>query len=452
MDPKTLGPSNRRDFSDEIQARHTSLSTSLLIGFPFLIALSAISTLLVILSPDAGPVAAIAPLLLCVTSKSVRPLLAACFAGNMLMLFGAAGEVEYLGYLTIDSSTSAFAIAFSNVFAISIATISNRSFSVSRDKATQIVPLSLHAFLLIGSAVVLLARFTSGIPLLQGDASRLNGLLTVNPYLGLLSGVLPITAAFLTSKKSKLTVTLKVIVAILVLGTASRLLLGGYLVGLATSSSLMSTGRVGKRQRFYIVLGGVLAIVSIIKIYTARTAEGIQQVYENRLQDIGGVAGWISDILGPSIFYAARNGLVVHEVLQNYDSRPPNGFIFGGLLHAINLAPDPELWMTTAVGFSATSVGAVATPVWAGANADFGSIGGLLVAAIMGALMAFVLRWVPNLRNWFAFGILLSFYGSYLVSMQFLAASVVITGVVLWNNARLSRDSDASKLPLASKV
>lgn len=421
---------------DSDMGRERVTSKALLLGFPFIVMISAILTILTILLPVIQFLAAGVPLLLMLTTKNFRPLQAACLLGNILMVFGSSGEVEYLGYLTIAQSTSAFAIVFSNVMAISIYSMSRGGVTSRPLPTVQVIPSALHVSLLVGSAFFLLARFTAGIPILQGDASRLSGLLTVNPYLGLVSGVLPIAAAFLTSKKSKLVLLLKILIVILVLGTASRLLLGAVLVGLVTSSSLLRSRGAGK-GRLYLTAAGILTLFSVTKVYAARTADGIQQVYENRLQNLGGIARWISDLVGPSIFYAARNGLVVHEILIDNDITPPNGFIFGGLIHALNLGTDPELWLTSAIGFNVTAVGAIATPIWSGAHADFGVLGGLVVASVIGLLLALILRRIPNLLYWFSFGILLSFYGSYLVSLQFLAATMVVAIVVLWNNARV---------------
>jgi hypothetical protein len=411
-------------------------STGLLLGFPFVMMISTIITIVTILLPAGRFLAAGVPLMLMLTSKNFRPLQAACLLGNLLMLFGSTGEVEYLGYLTITPSTPAFAISFSNVMAIAIYTVSRRSVTSRQLPSVQPTPSAVHVSLLVGSALFLLLRFTAGIPILQGDASRVSGLLTVNPHLGLVSGVFPIAASFLTSKKSKLVLFLKILMVILVLGTASRLLLGAVLVGLVTSSSLLQSRGSGK-NRLFLTVAGILVLLSVTKVYAARTADGIQQVYENRIQNLGGIAGWISDLIGPSIFYAARNGLVVHEILIDNDITPPNGFISGGLIHALNLGTDPELWLTSAIGFNVTTVGAIATPIWSGAHADFGVLGGLVVASVIGLLLALVLRRVPNLLYWFSFGILLSFYGSYLVSLQFLAATIVVAIIVLWNNARV---------------
>lgn len=407
-------------------------------GAPIALVVSITLTLVIAVAPATSLLSAIVPLLLMTTTKNHRPLLAACLIGNLLMIFGSVGEVEFLGYLTIAPSTPAFAVAFSNTMAIAIYAVSKRSAPSWPYDSVRLTPSKVHVALLCSAIAFLLIRFTAGIPILQGDASRLSGLLTVNPYLGLLSGIVPIAASFLSSKKSTLVFALKILVVVLVLGTASRLLLGAVLIGLVTSSTFLQGKRSGK-SRFYLVGAGLVTLVSMTKVYAARTAEGIQQVYESRIQNLGGITGWVSDIVGPSVFYAARNGLVVHEILMDNDIRPPAGFISGSLLHSLNLGANPELWLTSAIGFDVISVGAIATPIWSGAQADFGNLGSILIAAVMGTMLATILRRVPNLQYWFAFGILLSFYGSYLVSSQFMAATILIAGVVMWSNSKAPR-------------
>lgn len=369
------------------------------------------------------------------TTEIFRPLLAACLLGNLLTLYGSVGEVEFLGYLTISASTPSVGIMFSNAMAITIFIMSKTRLGKSLPLPVREIPPRVHAALLVLSIALVLIRFTSGVPIFQGDASRLEGLLSVNPYLGLLSGVVPIGAAFLTSTGSKAIFTLKMVLLILVVGTASRLLLAAVLIGLVTSSPVVMR-KHNVKGRIYLVCASVLTVLAITKIYAARTAVGIQQVYEYRINNIGGLVGWISDVIGPSIFYAARNGLVVHEILMRSDSRPPEGFVVGGLLHALNLGENPELWLTTELGFDAISVGAIATPIWSAAVADYGPVMAMGVALLIGICLTCALQWAPNLQYWFAFGVLLSYYGSYLLSSQFLSASFFIAVIVAWNSAR----------------
>lgn len=406
-----------------------------LLATPLVLVLSVSLTLLMVLFPPAALLAASAPLMLLMTTRTMRPLLIACLVGNLLMLFGSSGEVEFLGRLQIDSSTTASAITFSNSMAIAIYSASKSNARRESLRGAVLLPIPFHVGLLSAAVVVLLVRFSGGIPILQGDVGRLSGLLSINPYLGLLSGILPIAAVFLKSPKSHLVFVLKMLLLVLVVGTASRLLLGAVIVGIVSSSGLL-TGRLKGKSRFYLLSAGVITIFAVTKIYAARTAEGIQQIYESRLSSIGGVTGWISDIIGPSIFYAARNGLVVSEIIHDNSLQPPQGFVFGGLMHVLNLNVDPEIWLTSAIGFNVSSVGAIATPLWSGAQADFGVPGAYFFAVAVGLVLATALRRVPHLEYWFAFGILLSFYGSYMVSSQFLGASLIVVLVVMWNKSR----------------
>lgn len=411
-----------------------------LLASPLVLVLSVSLTLLMLLFPSSAIIAASVPLLLILTTRTLRPLLAACLIGNLLMIFGSSGEVEFLGRLVIDPSSTATAIIFSNSMAVTIYSVSKTNVRRPSLREPMVLTIPLHVGLLGAAVTVLLIRFIGGVPILQGDAGRLSGLLTINPYLGLLSGILPIAAAFLKSSKSRLVFMLKILLLLLVVGTASRLLLGAVIVGIVSSSGLFA-GRLKGKSRFYLLAGGVATVFAVTKIYSARTAEGIQQIYESRLSSIGGVAGWISDIIGPSIFYAARNGLVIHELIFDNSLVPPNGFVFGGFLHVLNININPEIWLTSAIGFNVSTVGAIATPLWAGSQADFGMPGAYFFAILIGFILATVLRRIPDLEYWFAFGILLSFYGSYIVSSQFLGATLIVVLVVVWHNRDSSADS-----------
>lgn len=411
---------------------------------PFVLVVVAVLTLLAAAWPSASLLAAFVPLFLFFVRPTFRPLFAACFLGNLLMLFGSAGEVEFLGHLEVSASTTSASIVFSNVMAVVLfITPGVRPRSESRLKPGSI-STATHVGILAVAILLLMLRFLGGIPLLQGDSGRLTGLLSTNPYLGLFSGILPIAASFLSSKKSQLVVVLKLVVLILVIGTASRLLLGAVLVGLVTSSPLVRGG-LSVKARIYLFFAGLITIFAVTKIYSARTAEGIQKIYEYRVSNIGGIAGWVTDLIGPSIFYAARNGLVIYEIVMNGDLRPPNGFIFGGILRVVNLGTDPEIWLTSALGFNVLSVGAIATPIWAGAHSDFGAPGACLIAALFGAIFSFAVRNIPELEYWAAFGILLSFYGSYLVSTQFIGASIIIVLVAVWSKRKRAQEFGLDK-------
>ena len=121
---------------------------------------------------------------------------------------------------------------------------------------------------------------------------------------------------------------------------------------------------------------------------------------------------------------------MVFELVQSGGLKPPGGFILGGLGHTLGVTQDPELWLTQALGFDPDSIGATATPIWAGSTLDFGSTA-IIVALAVGVLLGVWSQRMPALSPWFSFGIVLSSYGSYLVSVQFLTATIALT-VVLW--------------------
>jgi hypothetical protein len=145
------------------------LSVTVQTSGPTIVVLTLILTLLTVLSPELALLAAGVPLLLLTTTKSCRPLLAACLVGNLLMLFGSTGEVEFLGYLTISPNTPAFAIAFSNLMAISIYALSRNDVGSSLSSSARLIPVAVHISLLCTAVALLLLRFTSGVPIFQGD-------------------------------------------------------------------------------------------------------------------------------------------------------------------------------------------------------------------------------------------------------------------------------------------
>jgi hypothetical protein len=87
---------------------------------------------------------------------------------------------------------------------------------------------------------------------------------------------------------------------------------------------------------------------------------------------------------------------------------------------------DPERWLTGALGLTVRSVGAIATPIWSGANADFGAWGSLIFALAMGICVTVLCRVIVGSEVWMSIAIVFSFYGSYLVSAQFIGATILM--------------------------
>jgi hypothetical protein len=273
---------------------------------------------------------------------------------------------------------------------------------------------------------LLLFRLSSGIPIIEGDAARLQSVSSINPYLGLASGTLPIVSAFI-ARKGRLVYAAQLVMVILVFGTGSRLLLAAVIVGFVSRSSVFRGGPVALRNRIYVGVIGVIGLFALLRIYALRTEASIVDTFASRAVEIGGFSGFLTQVLGPSLYYSARNGPVMYELLQKYDLNPPGGFIGGGIANAFNFGTDPERWLTNALGLQISNVGAVATPIWSGASADFGWPQSLLVALVLGLALSLWVRRFPGVILWASFGIVLSFYGSYLVSAQFLAVSLSLT-------------------------
>lgn len=129
------------------------------------------------------------------------------------------------------------------------------------------------------------------------------------------------------------------------------------------------------------------------------------------------------------------------EIITDRQLHPRGGFIGGGVLSAFGLAPDPERWLTEALTLDVRSVGAIATPVWSGAHADFGLFGALLFATGLGVVLGRWVRWMPGVTLWAAFGVTLAFYGNYLVSAQFIGVSIALTALLVAGRPRGNQPS-----------
>lgn len=406
---------------------NTSLSTSLRI------ILCLLQSLLVFAGDGWLWLAAQAPLWLILGFASTgRTVICAAWAGANLTLVGALGSISYLGIVQIDEMTIALAVAFCSVFAVGVQSVSRR-LEADRDRTGVATSVATHHVWLAAAVVLLGSRFVHGVPLLLGNQARLDGVAQVPALLGLCSGSIAIAAAFLRSDRRISTIVLQLILVLLVLGTASRLLFLFVAIGLLTSGgsnehreSFNRTGRTGVLRAASV--SASLGVVALI--YRYRTPDLDRVVEKARATQLPPVAEQISEWFGTGIFLSARNGAAVYDVINSLGLEPPNGFIGGGLLNGVflgQITSDPERWLTVQLGFSTSSVGATATPVWAGAAADFGLCGAIVFALLMGVVVGSICRVFPSIRVWLALVSVLSFYGSYFVSAQF-----IFTGFVLF--------------------
>lgn len=391
------------------------------------VAACVVSTTIAGVDPGSAWVGLVGIICLAWAARFFAPL-TALIACGLIVLYGSAGQANYLGLASIQPSTVASAIVVLSAMSLGIFLGSGAGMLVKRTHPRLVTPRMWIA-LALAAILILLARLSGGVPLLAGDAARLESVANVSPVLGLLSGVLPIVVAYLPTRGSRTVLVLKVTVALLVLATASRLLLAAVLLGFLIRSEWFGRMR-GFRARALLVAALAIVTFAVLRVYSIRTDEAIVESMASRTLGVDGAAGFLNSILGPSIFFGARNGLVVFE-LSNYSSlTPPGGFIFGGLANALAVGNDPERWLTQALGLDVLTTGAVATPIWAGSVLDFGTIGGMVFALTAGLLIGLWLRSTPEIVPWLSFGIVLSAYGSYLVSAQFVAASLLLTALL----------------------
>lgn len=344
---------------------------------------------------------------------------------SLLVLYGASGEVLYFGSTAVSDAATSKAILF--LMSLALGLHFGDSLPVSRLGHSQRNGAERIWFIVAFSSVAILCfRLSSGIPLLEGDSSRLAGVIATSPILGLLSGAFPIATAFLKSPSSKAAIVLKLIVSILVIGTASRLLAMAVLLGFF--SSIPSKGKRKKtiEHTFNAVAIAVAVVLVIVFIYSQRTDSAISEIMSSRVQSLTGLPLLATRMFGPSLFLASRNGLVFYDLMASGGFHPPGGFILGSLVNVTGIGSDPEVWLTSAVGLNPINNGSLATPLWSAANIDFGFFGAVLFAVVVGMLLALFAEKNPDLKLWIAFSVLISGYGLYLFSAQFISASLLI--------------------------
>lgn len=369
-----------------------------------------------------------APLIFIVCVHQYRLLQIAVWVGCCLTWLGSVGSVGYLGISSVKAEIFQSAVQFSLVLSVSIFALSFKS-KIDVSSVGVRTSTKVHRWMLVFGCSLLAVRLSSGIPLLAGNDVRLENVLTTSPVMGVLLGSVVITAAFLKSPVTTSIGLLQVLLAVMAVGTASRLLVVAVLLGIAT-------GYVSEiSEKFSVptwVVGASVSLTCIaasVLVYSFRTDTRTQGLNAQKTSDIGGFADVFNNWFGSSLFLSSRNGLVVAGIVEDRGLHPPLGFIFGGLSKSTGLASsidDPERWLTGALGLTVRSVGAIATPIWSGANADFGAWGSLIFALAMGICVTVLCRVIVGSEVWISIAIVFSFYGSYLVSAQFIGATILM--------------------------
>lgn len=373
--------------------------------------------------------------------------------GMCLAWWGSQGAVAYLGVVDLSESALTYAVLFGWVLCGALAIGSSFTRSLQRRTGSSggvIVHPGIHLALLLIAIGLLLVRLSSGIPLLQGNESRLAEVADSSPLLGIGVGAFSISSAVCCSPargslRAILSV-LQVLLILLVLGTASRLLIVVVLLCVLLNSRSSISRFLGIREVWVTATSVVLGVVISKFVFDIRSSASNAESESVRISNVGGVGGWLNNVFGSSFYWASRNGLTVADLTLNGDLKPPGGFTFGSLLKALRVlpkgTPEPERWLTVALGFSEQSVGAVATPLWAGVRADFGFVGGLLAAVGLAFILLALDRLIPGACAWFGLALLFSFYGSYIVSLQFIFATALLL-LSAWSSRRLGSSSVA---------
>lgn len=393
---------------------------------PFSVSAFVILASLCIVDAEFIWVSANSPVLLAIARSTSRPLIISAWLGGLVTTVGGTGQIAYLGTATVPLEVLVIPVIFACALSLG-AFFSARPLSPGSDLRGIYLPIEAGVGLLLVGILLFGLRFSSGIPLIMGNEARLDGVANVSPLLGLLSGTVAIAAAFTRTRPSPAVLILKVILLIAVLGSASRLLFLVVAVGIVSTSYTgrrsTAEGKVIRTSLF------VLCIIALAFIYRVRTPDSVKAVESYRGDSLPPVLSLVSDWFGTGMFLSARNGLSVFQVSDALSLEPPGGFIGGGFVHGVLLGSaggDPERWLTVALGFDSRAVGATATPIWAGATLDFGLVGMAMVALVLGSLAGLLARRISSIRIFLGLAILLSFYGSYLISAQFTSTLVCL--------------------------
>ena len=280
-----------RDLSSPIEPDNSQPPANLLVSLrrsrlahPIVIVAWISGVLIAINAPNYAALALIPITLFLLVSK--QPLLSgAILTSALFTIFGAVGNFLYLGVTAIDVHTISTAMIFHLFFTLGVylgGLAVPRSVSQPRPILQQ-----LWAILMLATIFLLIARFAlNGTPLLNASGNRLEGISQLNPYLGLISGVLPIITAYLPSYRGGLTTVLKFIVAFLVFLTGSRLLLAAVLVGYVYQYLRGRSDRKMTRSGRLVLLslvGLALLITAIVNIYSIRTTQNVTLTWQERV-------------------------------------------------------------------------------------------------------------------------------------------------------------------------
>jgi len=377
-----------------------------------------------------------------------RPLVVALGFSAFIVWLGQQGDLSYLGVghpsaESVEGPVAAMAAAAAaNLLFASrpVRTLPTDAlgFSWLRTRTASYVAAAVGALLLLAR----FARF--GVPLLS--SSRFAAVGSVSPLESLLTAAcLVVSVGMLAGQAGRLTSTDKAVVGALfaiVVMDASRLLF--LAVSMSLVAGRLASGAWAFRVSSLVKIGVasvVVVAVALPAIYSVRSDDDKgMEVLSARARAHAGSAAPVTKVLGDGSYVSARNGAAVATRILATGEHPPHGYVGGALLHvagALPLAPssqDPELYLTkTVFGLDEHLVGNTALPVASAVQADFGTAGCWMLGALVVLGFDLTRRRGPVAASWWSFGVALSAYGMYLLSIQFLGilAGFMLAGIGL---------------------
>lgn len=361
-----------------------------------------------------------------------RPLVLALVFALFVAWLGQAGNLPYLGVTAISPSATAGPL-------VAVLTASMTNFlqpgkeAVRLNAAIRTPPVgAAYACAVIGIALMARRFQEFGIPLL--GQSRFAGVGGVSPQAALLTAMcLLLAVGIFGARPARLALWERLAAAsvfLIVFASASRLLILAAVMAFVVARFTSGPWQIS-RGKLIPVLGAVALIagVALPFIYSARATQADGTAALSQVATVqAGEARPVVHALGPGAYVSARNGAAVATRVLASGVEPPHGYIGAAAFHVLGaftrqkISGDPEIFLTQAVfGFDPTVVGATAFPLASAAQADYGLIGSIILGIIVVAGYDAAGRRGPVASAWWAFGVALSSYGMYLLSLQFVA-------------------------------
>lgn len=367
-----------------------------------------------------------------------RPLVLALAASLGIVWLGQQGDLAYLGVVSpsrdsyLGPMTSLLVAALINVL------LSGGGGAVKTNAPTARWldrPSAAYLAACIGSALIVYRFARFGVPVL--NSSRFSIAAAISPLESILTAVcLTVSTAMISAFPGKLRGFARLVLIAqftLVALNASRLLLMAMLVALIAGRLATRAWTMGVKSWLGLALGGALiATVILPAIYTTRAGDdaGSSELAE-RAERHAGRAGPVVAVLGSGAYISARNGAAVATRLLQTGEAPPEGYVVRAALYVASIAPftaqvqDPERFLTRSVfGLDEAEIGSVALPLASAFQVDFGLVGAAALGLIYVLGFDMTNRRGPVTSAWWSFGVALSSYGLYLISVQFIGILV----------------------------